>query len=158
MRRARLLFVVLLMCASAGLTQDHQGHVYTGPIIPPIRLPILDITPAASSSEPWNVIPIQPQNTDPTQTLAVRVDRYKIDYSQMDKYGRIFPPYRIWTGGDLLIERANHDSVCYAIRSYVVARDDKNSDSTHPVRSSTCQPARRYGLKNVQVRPGSSDR
>ena len=41
------------------------------------------------------------------------------------------------------------DSLCYNIRSYVVARDDKDSDSTHPVRVSTCIPAERYGVKKA---------
>jgi hypothetical protein len=41
------------------------------------------------------------------------------------------------------------DSSCYAIRSYVVARDSKNSDSTHPVAYSTCQPASRYRLRTT---------
>ena len=50
------------------------------------------------------------------------------------------------------------DSICYAIRSYVVARDDKDSDSTHPVDSSTCQPASHYRVKKAQAESGSSDR
>ncbi len=50
------------------------------------------------------------------------------------------------------------DSICYSIRSYVVARDDKGSDSTHPVSSSNCQPASRYHVKKAQPEPGSADR
>jgi hypothetical protein len=42
------------------------------------------------------------------------------------------------------------ENVCYAIRSYVVARDSKDSDSVHPVSSTTCVPAKRYGLKNAK--------
>jgi hypothetical protein len=41
-------------------------------------------------------------------------------------------------GGTLL------DSCCLKIRSYVVAGDSKESDSTHLVHYSTCQPASRY--------------
>jgi len=50
------------------------------------------------------------------------------------------------------------DKTCYTIRSYVVARDDKDSDTTHPVGFSTCQPSSRYRLKNAQVQQGSSSR
>ncbi|MGP0019249.1 MAG: hypothetical protein ACLPHP_11815 [Candidatus Sulfotelmatobacter sp.] len=50
----------------------------------------------------------------------------------------------------------NTETVCYAIRSYVVARDSKYSDSTHPVSYSTCQPAARYQLKTTEIR--SADR
>jgi hypothetical protein len=43
------------------------------------------------------------------------------------------------------------DSVCYKIRSYVVARDSKDSDSVHPVKYTTCQPASRYRLKTTEI-------
>ena len=43
------------------------------------------------------------------------------------------------------------DTVCYKIRSYVVARDSKHSDSVHPVGYSTCQPASRYRLRTTQA-------
>ena len=43
------------------------------------------------------------------------------------------------------------DAVCYKIRSYVVARDRKNSDSVHPVGYSTCQPASRYRLRTTEI-------
>lgn len=39
--------------------------------------------------------------------------------------------------------------VCLKIRSYLMARDRKNSDSTHLVGYSTCQPASRYRLKTA---------
>lgn len=45
------------------------------------------------------------------------------------------------------------DAFCFKMRSYVVARDSKHSDSTHLVGYSTCQPARRYGLKKVESEP-----
>jgi hypothetical protein len=50
------------------------------------------------------------------------------------------------------------DAVCYKIRSYVVARDNKDSDSVHPVRYSTCQPASRYRLRTTQIQTDSSNR
>lgn len=43
--------------------------------------------------------------------------------------------------------------VCYSIRSYLMARDSKDSDSTHPVKTSTCQPARHYRLKTADSQP-----
>jgi len=41
------------------------------------------------------------------------------------------------------------DTLCYAIRSYVVARDSKHSDSVHPVGYTTCVPASRYQLRTT---------
>lgn len=40
-------------------------------------------------------------------------------------------------------------TVCYTIRSYVVARDRKDSDSVHPAGYSTCQPSNRYRLRTT---------
>ena len=62
-------------------------------------------------------------------------------------------PWRIMPKTDLYETDKSKvaDTTCYAIRSYVVARDDKDSDSTHFVRYSTCQPASRYRLKTAQV-------
>jgi hypothetical protein len=42
------------------------------------------------------------------------------------------------------------DGVCYKLRSYKVARDDRNSDSTHPVGYSTCQRASRFQMRNAE--------
>jgi hypothetical protein len=50
------------------------------------------------------------------------------------------------------------DTICYTMRSYVVARDAKDSDATHPAGYSTCQPSNRYQLKNAQGRTGSGER
>jgi hypothetical protein len=50
------------------------------------------------------------------------------------------------------------DKTCLSIRSYVVARDSKDSDSTHLVSYSTCQPTERYRLKSTEIRVESPDR
>ena len=50
------------------------------------------------------------------------------------------------------------EKTCYAIRSYVVERDEKGSDSTHLVRTSTCVPAAQYGIKTTELRRNSDDR
>jgi hypothetical protein len=52
----------------------------------------------------------------------------------------------------------SEDKVCFSIRSYVVARDSKDSDATHPVGSSTCQPASRYGVKSADLHSNSHNR
>ena len=43
------------------------------------------------------------------------------------------------------------DTLCYSIRSYVVKRDSKHSDSVHPAGYSTCVPAARYRLKTADA-------
>lgn len=48
------------------------------------------------------------------------------------------------------------EMTCLRIRSYVVARDSKDSESTHLVHYSTCQPVSRYRVKTIQLQPQSS--
>jgi hypothetical protein len=42
------------------------------------------------------------------------------------------------------------DSYCLKIRSYVVARDSKHSDSVHPAGYTTCVPASRFRLRTTE--------
>ena len=39
------------------------------------------------------------------------------------------------------------DNICYTVRSYIVARENRNSDSTELVGYSTCQPSSKYELR-----------
>ena len=48
--------------------------------------------------------------------------------------------------GSLRIE-AESDIVCYKMRSYIVARENRGSDSTKLVGYSTCQPSSKYELR-----------
>ena len=47
-------------------------------------------------------------------------------------------------------------NVCFKMRTYVMARDSKDSDSTHMVRYTTCTPANNRAVKKI-ARP-STDR
>jgi len=42
------------------------------------------------------------------------------------------------------------DGVCYKLRSYKVARDDRDSDSTHPAGYTTCQRASQFQVRNAE--------
>jgi hypothetical protein len=42
-----------------------------------------------------------------------------------------------------------NENVCFTMRTYVMARDTKDSDSTHLVRYSTCTPSNNRGVKKV---------
>ncbi len=41
----------------------------------------------------------------------------------------------------------DRDNVCYTMRSYIVARESRDSDSTKLVGYSTCQPSSKYELR-----------
>ena len=43
--------------------------------------------------------------------------------------------------------KEERDNVCYTMRSYIVARENRDSDSTKLVGYSTCQPSSKYELK-----------
>jgi hypothetical protein len=101
----------------------------------------------ATASEPWKIFP------DPPHSVVSRQTRFDqtptdVDQAKLDRLAR------------QLAERAAQQEgpTCYSIRSYVVARDSKDSDSTHPAGYSTCQPAARYGLKATEIRSATADR
>ncbi len=48
--------------------------------------------------------------------------------------------------GSIHIEE-DRDNVCYTMRSYIVARENRDSDSTKLVGYSTCQPSSKYELR-----------
>ena len=48
--------------------------------------------------------------------------------------------------GSIHIEE-DRDNVCYTMRSDIVARDNRDSDSTRLVGYSTCQPSSKYELR-----------
>jgi hypothetical protein len=110
-----------------------------------------------ASSEPWKIIPNQPMHAT-TGTSAVdrlQVDKYKVSRSKSDTCSLLLGPEAdagmILSGLDGQLDA---DIDCLKIRSYVVARDSKDSDSTHLVSYSTCQPASRYRLKTTDLRSG----
>ena len=135
MTLARLLATALLSCSLCSVAQ-----VPLLGLIGPGEVP--SSTPAATPSEPWRIIPDQPLYS-PKQNSpdSMRVDQFKAD--------RDFNPLDPIPETNLSSDTAQSDATCFAIRSYVMARDNKDSDSTHPVRYSTCQPASRYHVRNA---------
>jgi len=87
-------------------------------------------TRAANPSEPWRIIPKKHED-----------DASIIHDGDIGPDGIIVSPRG----------RADADTICYTLRAYIVARDSKHSDSTHPVGYSTCHPASRYRLKTADA-------
>jgi len=115
----------------------------------------------AASSEPWKFIPNQladvSSGKDPLS--RIQIDKYKVSRSNTETRTHLLGPEAdagmvlSGLGGDL-----DGVTTCLKIRSYVVARDSKDSDSTHPVSYSTCQPSTRYRVRTTQIQSGSIDR
>jgi hypothetical protein len=127
----RFLLVALCLCSMAAFAQDHS--LLSGDAdrnaqqVPDFRTP-----PASTQSEPWRILPKSDSDKDKNLILMT---------PELGPKGIALTP-----GGPLAPE-----TMCYSIRSYVVARDHKHSDSVHPVGYTTCVPASRYRLKTADV-------
>lgn len=125
----RLLLVALFFSSLPAFAQDQflvaQKDSNTQ-FVPDLHTP-----PAATSSEPWRILP-------------------KAD---SDKDAQIVMKPQLYSDGmPMLPGGPGADDTCFAIRSYVVARDSKDSDSVHLVRYTTCVPAAKYRLKTADAR------
>jgi hypothetical protein len=114
-----------------------------------------------ASAEPWKFIPNQTVHAASAKDSLDRlqIDKYKLVPSKTDTRALLWGPEAdagmILTGVD---GQTDGPTTCLKIRSYVVARDSKDSDSTHPVSYSTCQPSSRYHVKTTEIRIQSADR
>ena len=153
----RLLAAALLFCCLPAFSQTQlgitsSGAAYSGPIIH-------YFPPAATPSEPWRLIAKAPAEVGGVNALdPAHIDRYHPDRDKDDNVPAFVKKAgsTVWTPYFRL--DGDGDTTCLKIRSYVVARDNKDSDSTHPVSYSTCQPSSRYGLKTTEMRTSSADR
>jgi arylamine N-acetyltransferase len=166
MTLARLLAATLLLCSLSALAQDRQaqsfqpsnrprsskymfGRDVEGPISLRDERFFFAFCPhnAATPSEPWRIFPNSPATLVSGQS---RPDQIPADQLELELRARL---------ARQLVELAVQEEgpTCYAIRSYVVARDSKDSDSTHRVSYSTCQPAARYQLKTTEMRSVTVD-
>lgn len=149
MTLTRLLAAALLVCSALAFaqTQPIASHQAAAPSEAAI----------VASSEPWKIIPNQPTDAthgnDPRNRL--QVDKYRAVRSTTDSRTLLLGPE---ADADMVLSGLGGEldgvTTCLKIRSYVVARDSKDSDSTHPVSYSTCQPASRYRVKTTEMRSG----
>lgn len=123
----RLLLVALCLCSLPAFTQDHSlilGDADRNALqVPEVLTP-----PAATPSEPWRLLPKKDSDKDTGLILGLN-------------------PQELGSEGVPVAA----ETYCFSIRSYVVARDSKHSDSVHPVGYSTCVPASRYRLKTADA-------
>jgi hypothetical protein len=154
MTSVRLLTAAVLLCTVSAFAQE-QLHSATRSN----RTAEPDKSVRATAPEPWKIVPDQPTDSraGANSPQQKQIDAYKIDRSRIDPTRR---PFRWDAQVDpmLMDGQLGDDTVCYKIRSYVVARDHKDSDSVHPVGYSTCQPASRYRLRKTQIHSAWSGR
>lgn len=144
MRLVRLLAALLLACSLPALAQDQKSAAppssSTTTVAPPDSVAPLD-SKDAQTVKPWRMLPGKPGKL----TVQLGDDIVSLDPNSQT--------LDIVTSAEgKLVGWHVEDKACYTIRSYVVARDDKNSDATHPVSYSTCRPSSRYGVKEAVER------
>jgi hypothetical protein len=122
-----LLLATVALCCLPALAQD-SPLINQGPSTKDMQAPEFRTTPPAKPDEPWRIIP----KSDKDRTFLIT--------PEMDRKGIA------WPDGPLAA-----DVTCLSIRSYVVKRDSKNSDSVHPAGYSTCVPASRFRVKTVDA-------
>jgi hypothetical protein len=158
MTLARLLAAALLFCSLPAFTQD-QHTIWGNAGSTSVTNGEATVTP----SEPWRIIPNRPSDLTSDLTDHIRVDRYRFDQGKLDlrtgdsKLEAKTRPPALGLDGELVRE-LDGDTTCFSIRSYVVARDSKHSDSTHPAGYSTCRRASRYHLKTAAGQSVSTER
>ncbi len=147
MTLARLLAAAFVLCSLPAFGQDQQPPKQSNIASGRTFLP-LSFDTAAKLAEPWKFVPDMPR--------YLHFEKNALDPKRLgeDRLGQVKsdPSLR------LKVETLDADATCYTIRTYVVARDSKDSDSTHPAGYSTCQPSSQYQLKTTVLRSGNQDR
>jgi hypothetical protein len=151
MTLARLL-AALLLCSLPAFGQGQQVSGFNMPDKSTDTMPASS-TSTSSPSEPWRIFTNTPMELSSDQD-RIRVDQFRLDQGKVDPGARTFT-FKVAPAPDGSLDG---DATCYTMRSYVVARDSKDSDSTHPVSYSTCQPASRYRVKTTEERSVSPQR
>lgn len=133
LRTYLLAAVVLCVCLSAPAQSPKE------------KISPVSAAPAVIANAPTNIAPEAKADEDRSLTNQDRDLSFQ------------FTPLDLNSDRAILIspDGLGLDGVCYAIRSYVVARDSRTSESTHLVHTSTCQPASRYRFKSVQAQPAA---
>jgi hypothetical protein len=140
MALARLLALLLTCSAVMFAQQKPDSLVVAAQIADASR----SLTGSSVSNDPLN---------------RLQIDKYKLVPSKTDARTLLAGPGV--DGGMILsglVGEPGADTTCLKIRSYVVARDSKDSDATHPVSYSTCQPSSRYRVRTTEIRTETVDR
>jgi hypothetical protein len=152
MTSVRLLIAAVLICTASAFAQEESSSATH-----PKRTAEPEKSAQAAATEPWKLVINQPAdwNSGKNRLQQFQIDAYKIDRSRIDPNRE---PFRWGSPIDDIVamdRQPGDDTLCYKIRSYVVARDSRDSDSVHPVGYSTCQPASRYRLRKTQIQTDS---
>ena len=147
MTSARLLAALLILCP--GLVFAQANRAMTGSSVAPS-----DSEKAVASSEPWSISPNIEAEANVPQDPLTRLEtsqppRYGSDHGKANKTFFFPSPGK----GFVIAPQALAGNSCFAIRSYLMARDRKDSDSTHLAGYTTCVPSGKYQVRTVVGTP-----
>jgi hypothetical protein len=155
MTLARLLAAALLICALPALAQDRPngGPLFCGVLY----------GASAEPAQPWGLFPNPPADLgsrrDPLDQIRLGQYQFSDKFDPHKKPG-CSPRELKDRAFKIVVPDAQlpDDNTCLTMRSYVVARDSEDSDSTHLVSYTTCQPSARYRVKTTEMRVVTVDR
>jgi hypothetical protein len=134
-----LLLVVIAVCAAQVAAQSSAEKT-------PAAIQSADFAQQNSSSS--GDLPLLFPNLQIEQGSAEPLDRIHVgEYSPRST--QLSVPRFLLRNQD---PQSLDDNLCYSMRSYKVARDDSQSDSTHAAGYSTCQPAARFHTHTIELR------
>lgn len=139
---SRILAIILLALPLAAFAQNKQAD------LSPPNQPANGI---ATASEPWRILPTEvakPSSSAPVRPAQDQgIILQDVPRTPPDTNSVVLPFHNfVFSPGGAIA-----DNYCLRIRSYVMARDSKHSDSTHLVSYSTCVPASRYRVKTIEL-------
>ncbi len=149
MTSARLLVVVFLLCPLVALSQEKQPSS-SADSSSAAQSSVGSSSAATADSSSYRTMTAEQKAEFNVRALQRLIGDRHVDINTEHPWIKVTADGKIAAWGI--------DSTCYTIRSYVVERDDKDSDSTHLVRSSTCQPATHYQMKNADLHPDSDSK
>jgi len=161
MRCLGLPLFLLVFCALPVFAQDRPANSDPTPAIAAQTSAV-----TSADAEPWRIVPeaalesTQPSARAGDQNLLniVGSNAQVFGFTTNSRASRTLSSQEL----EQLVKQARSNEevatlmngrVCYSIRSYLMARDSKDSDSTHIVGVSTCQPAQKYALKTTVAGP-----
>ena len=113
--------------------------------------------PAASFAQTANTPAVKSDNNQ-SESTALLPEKLQLARERVSERPLVASQPLLEHNGDLVLRESLQDSQqvndfdCLKLRTYIVARDDKTTDATHPVRKVDCTPARKFNFKTADIR------
>jgi hypothetical protein len=107
--------------------------------------------PAASFAQTANIPSVTSDKTDPNP--GALLGNLHLAGDRVSERPLVASQPLVEHNGDLVLrESVGDDFTCLTMRTYIMKRDEKDSDATHLVRKVKCTPARKFNFKTADIR------